>query len=195
MDPASGDDVPGAGQDNDYYDIAEPAEHIQDEDDSVAEQSAEDLTGVLPADHPAMRRVQDALRAQQQKQYDALEEQMRDLKAALGSLNKKRETLGVDLYARQQLLAKGQVDLEAKYDAHVKAQQARLQAEEDLKNRTSEYQKVQVDKSTLDKKRCVRLFGDRGQRAVLQLRCIVLGSLAWLASTGSRCRLNWTSCV
>ncbi|CAN0316590.1 unnamed protein product, partial [Ectocarpus sp. 4 AP-2014] len=62
--------------------------------------------------HPMMDRVQEALYNQLLQTYERVSEELRDKDADVKKLRKRREFVGVELYAMQQQLAKLQVALE-----------------------------------------------------------------------------------
>ena len=77
-----------------------------DGDDDEGEE--EDML-VLAPEHPLMRRVQEALKAQLTKKKEDLRLQLYAEKESLKTAQKDREDIGVELYTIQQQLAKQQV--------------------------------------------------------------------------------------
>ncbi|PNH05352.1 Coiled-coil domain-containing protein 40 [Tetrabaena socialis] len=94
--------------------------------------------GGLRADHPLLRRAQDALKAQFQANQSRLQEELREKANALKQAKAKREALGVELYGFQQNLAKLQLSLEQTHQDYQVINRAREQCEEQLRQLRSQ---------------------------------------------------------
>ncbi|KXZ41238.1 hypothetical protein GPECTOR_620g711 [Gonium pectorale] len=88
--------------------------------------------GGLRADHPLLRRAQEALRSQFEANRSRLQEELREKANALKQAKAKREALGVELYGFQQNLAKLQLALEQTHQTYQVINRAREQCEEQL---------------------------------------------------------------
>ncbi|GLC36058.1 hypothetical protein PLESTB_000533200 [Pleodorina starrii] len=88
--------------------------------------------GGLRADHPLLRRAQEALRSQFEGNRTRLQEELREKVNALKQAKSKREALGVELYGFQQNLAKLQLSLEQTHQNYQVINRARQQCEEQL---------------------------------------------------------------
>eukprot|EP01136_Pigoraptor_vietnamica_P005327 Opistho-1_new@36781 len=84
------------------------------DDDVEDEEQGVDYT--LDPDHPLMRRVQERLKRQLQKERDRVVQEHREKSEQLKKLRQKREETGVELYSQQQQLAKLQMLLEKAND-------------------------------------------------------------------------------
>jgi chromosome segregation ATPase len=84
----------------------------------------------LPADHPLMRPMQDALFKQLSEDHERVELQLRVKEEALKKLRRGREDVGVQLYGVQQQLAKMQMSFERAHDNFNIIERYRKEAEE-----------------------------------------------------------------
>jgi len=87
---------------------------------------------VLDPDHPLMKRFQNALKLQLEKQKNQLELQQRELNADIKRHQAEREGLGVNLYELQQELGRQQANLEDEHDKMAKENQRRRLVESEL---------------------------------------------------------------
>tara|TARA_B110001452_G_scaffold103399_1_gene85810 strand:+ start:1256 stop:3889 length:2634 start_codon:yes stop_codon:yes gene_type:complete len=88
--------------------------------------------GMLDADDPIMDRIQFALRKQLQGAYDVALLKVSEQNEELTREKRRREDIGVQLYAVQQQLAKLQMNLEKVHENHAIIGQMREGAEDDL---------------------------------------------------------------
>ena len=88
--------------------------------------------GMLDADDPIMDRIQFALRKQLQGAYDVALLKVSEQNEELMREKRRREDIGVQLYAVQQQLAKLQMNLEKVHENHAIIGQMREGAEDDL---------------------------------------------------------------
>ena len=88
--------------------------------------------GMLDADDPIMDRIQFALRKQLKGAYDVAALKVSEQSEELMREKRKREDIGVQLYAVQQQLAKLQMNLEKVHENHAIIGQMREGAEDDL---------------------------------------------------------------
>jgi chromosome segregation ATPase len=122
------DDVTGLDYDDvTAYDGGEEwheAHHTEDEND---EDEDDEEMEILHADHPALARVQAALKRQLTRRKTEVDAELRELKAKAKEKAAERETVGVQLYNAQQQLAKLQTQLEAANDGCSEAMAKRTQ--------------------------------------------------------------------
>lgn len=86
----------------------------------------------MRADHPLLRRAQEALKQQFEANRTRLQEELREKANALKQAKTKREALGVELYGFQQNLAKLQLALEQTHQNYQVINQTRQQCEDQL---------------------------------------------------------------
>ncbi|KAJ3331018.1 Coiled-coil domain-containing protein 40, partial [Blyttiomyces sp. JEL0837] len=104
----------------------------EDEDDGADE-------AVMDPDNPLMKRVQEALFKQLSSQDEKLAIDLTDKEEAVKKAVKKREEIGVDLYAAQQQLARLQALLEGAQDNMAMIHNYREEAERTLNHTSSQY--------------------------------------------------------
>lgn len=87
---------------------------------------------ILHADHPALARVQAALKRQLTRRKAEVDDELRELKAQAKARTAEREAVGVQLYNAQQQLARLQMQLEGTNDRCSEAMAKRTQLDEAL---------------------------------------------------------------
>ncbi|XXQ37158.1 Coiled-coil domain-containing protein 40 [Plasmodiophora brassicae] len=106
---------------------------VDDDGDGAAGDAdvADEEDDVVDPDDPLVARLQAAMMAQLQDAATRLDENLRERNEEVKRLNKKRETIGVDLYGLQQQLARMQMQLEKTHDRFNMFNRLRAKAEED----------------------------------------------------------------
>lgn len=94
--------------------------------------SGDDDIEILDPNHPAMQRVQAALKRQLQRRMATLNEELAAKAQAASDAKRTREQVGVELYNLQQVLAKLQTQVEAVHDQSDGATEERQKTEEIL---------------------------------------------------------------
>ncbi|KAI9201921.1 uncharacterized protein BJ171DRAFT_569980 [Polychytrium aggregatum] len=115
----------------------------QDDDDEDEDEDEDSM--ILDPDNPLMRRVQDALEKQLTQQLLKVEMELKDKEESVRKATKRREEIGVELYAVQQQLARLQAVLESAEDNFDVIRSYREEAERHLKH-TSAQHKEEKDK-------------------------------------------------
>ena len=105
----------------------------EEEDDEMEEEIEE-----LPPDHPLFNTLQDQMKDQLTRQYDAVDVEIRDKTALKNQLTENREQVGVELYQIQQTLVRLQTKLTEANEKRAQYEQERLQKEEELKEAREE---------------------------------------------------------
>eukprot|EP00055_Hartaetosiga_balthica_P005217 m.14997 g.14997 ORF g.14997 m.14997 type:complete len:944 (-) comp4404_c0_seq1:584-3415(-) len=164
----AGDDEFGDDGDFDDYDEGDDGEDgygMTGEDGEYLE-SDDDDEDLLPPDHPAMKRVQEAIKRQLSERLNEVTVDLREREGKLTSALKSREEVGVRLYERQQQLAQLQANLEKAQAAFhetleekaqrersfEKAKEAHVNDEITLKEKKSEADEIQREYDELNKK-------------------------------------------
>lgn len=106
----------------------------------------------LPADHPLMKRLQEALKTQLSGELVRVDLQLREKEEHLKKLRKQKEDTGVQLYGVQQQLAQMQVNFEKTHDNYNIIERYRKEAEEQLQVLQEEYEKKKVEVEDQNKK-------------------------------------------
>ncbi|CAN0190282.1 unnamed protein product [Pylaiella littoralis] len=114
--------------------------------------------------HPMMDRVQEALYNQLLQTYERVSEELRDKDADVKKLRKRREAVGVELYAMQQQLAKLQVALEQTHADFNGLGEGRARAELDADAAKRRYTELKGVGDALSK----RLFKNEAELNSLQ---------------------------
>lgn len=114
-----------------------------DEDDEYFENLQE--VQHLPADHPLMIPLQNALKQQLTKELERVDLNLREKEEHLKKLRRNREDVGVQLYGVQQQLAKMQMNYEKTRDNFNIVKKYREEAEEQLKALDEDYTKKQSE--------------------------------------------------
>src|SRR3712207_1773658 len=101
----------------------------------------------LPADHPLMARVQEALRETLEQDHERAHLQLKEKEAKLKTVERDREDTAVQLYEVQQHLAEMHLSLEQTHQNFNLIQKLRVEAEQKLAILSQEYQgkKGQMD--------------------------------------------------
>lgn len=128
------DNLPGAEEEEGI----EPVEAVEEEDGDFfmgeeEDGEEEDEIQELPPDHPLFATLQDKMKDQLQRQYDVIEEEIRDKQALKNQLSENREQVGVELYTIQQTLVKLQARLTEANEKRQQYEQERLEKEAELK--------------------------------------------------------------
>ena len=105
----------------------------------------DDEEGMLDADDPIMDRIQFALRKQLKGAYDVAALKVSEQSEELMREKRRREDIGVQLYAVQQQLAKLQMNLEKVHENHAIISQMREGAEDDLLKVRAAYEQKYKD--------------------------------------------------
>ena len=96
------------------------------------EEEEEEEIAELPPDHPLFHTLQAQMKDQLQRQYDAVDVEIRDKIAQKNQLAENREQVGVELYQIQQTLGKLQTRLTETIELKQQYEQERLQKDEEL---------------------------------------------------------------
>jgi coiled-coil domain-containing protein 40 len=96
--------------------------------------------GYLPADHPLMQRLQNALTKQLTDEHERIDLKLREKEEEVRKIKKKREEVGVQLYGVQHQLAKMQTTFERTHDNYNIVQKYRVDAEKQLEILQKQYE-------------------------------------------------------
>eukprot|EP00041_Stephanoeca_diplocostata_P038051 m.1472829 g.1472829 ORF g.1472829 m.1472829 type:complete len:924 (+) comp25150_c0_seq1:62-2833(+) len=121
----------------------------QGEDDDDVE-DLEDAMEINP-DHPALQRVQIALKRQILAQKERLEGELRTKRGLLKGAVREREDTGVALYSAQQMLAKQQMLLESKEDERTKYEARKAAAEDALREARNLHHEITEKSAAVEK--------------------------------------------
>jgi chromosome segregation ATPase len=123
----------GAGEnaDNEYF-----------EDENLA---------FLPADHPLLARLQNALRKTLEEEHERVHLQLKEREAKLKKLERSKEDVGVQLYGVQQNLAEMQLHFEQTHENYNLIQKLRVEAEQKLSVLNQEFGSKKGQVEQLDK--------------------------------------------
>jgi hypothetical protein len=122
-------------------DVAPGAPGWADRADAGADSDDESVAGVLDPSHPLLERMQRTLGAQLGAHDQRVSLALRQTEEKVNQAKRKREQLGVELYARQKQYAKVQLQLEQTHDSFGAEVKRRSAAEDELKR----VQQVQVE--------------------------------------------------
>lgn len=123
--------------------MSEDEERFDDEEDNYFENLQE--VQHLPADHPLMVPLQNALKGQLSKELERVDLTLREKEEHLKKLRRAREDIGVQLYGVQQQLAKMQMNYEKTRDNFNIIKKYREEAEEQLEALDEEYTKKKTE--------------------------------------------------
>lgn len=110
----------------------------------------EDAMEINP-DHPALQRVQIALKRQILAQKERLEGELRTKRGLLKGVVREREDTGVALYSAQQLLAKQQMLLESKEDERTQHEARKAAAEDALREARELHREITQKSAAVEK--------------------------------------------
>lgn len=123
-------------------------EPLEEEDLDLGE---EEDDSELPPDHPLIKRLQDGLKKQLQKEKDKLDVEKRDKLALKNKLSEEREEIGVQLYTVQQQLAKLQAKLTDANEQRAQLEAQRNEETEQLKQARQELEDAETEYKASEK--------------------------------------------